>query len=70
MIYLTGDTHGDLERFKDRALKRLRREDTLIVCGDFGFLWDDSPAERRPGPPWKRKSTPSSLWTAPTTASR
>ena len=47
MIYLTGDTHGDLERFKDRALKRLRREDTLIVCGDFGFLWDDSPAERR-----------------------
>lgn len=46
MIYVTGDTHGDLNRFKDPALKSLRRGDTLIICGDFGFLWDGSKRER------------------------
>lgn len=47
MVYITGDTHGDLTRFDAPELKRLRREDTLIVCGDFGFVWDDSPAEKK-----------------------
>lgn len=42
MIYVTGDTHGDFERFKDPALKKLGRGDILIICGDFGFLWDGS----------------------------
>lgn len=44
MIYVTGDTHGDVKRFK--AMKKLRRGDTLIICGDFGFFWDDSKKER------------------------
>lgn len=44
MIYVTGDTHGDVKRF--RAMKKLRRGDTLIICGDFGFFWDDSKKER------------------------
>lgn len=47
MVYITGDTHGDPARFDTPALKHLRREDTLIVCGDFGFVWDDSPAEKK-----------------------
>ncbi len=47
MIYVISDTHGDLARFRAPALRRLRRGDTLIVLGDFGFVWDDSPAERR-----------------------
>ena len=44
MIYVTGDTHGDVKRFK--AMKKLRRGDTLIICGDFGFFWDGSKKER------------------------
>lgn len=46
MVYVTGDTHGDLDRFKDSQIKKLRRGDTLIICGDFGFLWDGSRRER------------------------
>lgn len=45
MIYITGDTHGDISRFRDSITRKLRRDDTLIVCGDFGFIWDGSRAE-------------------------
>ena len=47
MIYLTDDTHGELKRFSAPELRRLKAEDTLIVCGDFGFLWDGGPAEEK-----------------------
>lgn len=47
MIYITGDMHGDLERFKQKALKPLQRGDSLIVCGDFGFIWDGSQRENK-----------------------
>lgn len=47
MIFVTGDTHGDIERFNDPRLKNLRDGDTLIVCGDFGFLWDGSKREKK-----------------------
>ncbi len=47
MIYLTGDTHGELDRFQKGKLRWLGKNDTVIVLGDFGFLWDDSKAERR-----------------------
>lgn len=48
MIYVTGDTHGDLERFKSKSIaKRLKKGDFLIVCGDLGFFWNDSKAERK-----------------------
>lgn len=46
MIYVTGDTHGDIDRFKDSQFKKLRRGDTLIVCGDFGFIWNGSKKEK------------------------
>lgn len=46
MVYVTGDTHGDIERFKDPALKKLGAGDTLIICGDFGFIWDGSKKEQ------------------------
>lgn len=39
MIYITGDTHGDKGRFTVKDAARLKRGDTLIVLGDFGFLW-------------------------------
>lgn len=47
MVYVTGDIHGDLSRFKSRELRGLKKNDYLIVCGDFGFLWDGSKEERR-----------------------
>ncbi|MBQ1242387.1 MAG: metallophosphoesterase [Oscillospiraceae bacterium] len=47
MVYVTGDLHGDLQRFRTPPFRKLRRRDTLIVAGDFGFLWDGSAAERR-----------------------
>lgn len=45
MIYVTGDTHGIASRFDDPRLRKLRRGDTLIICGDFGFLWNGSKEE-------------------------
>ena len=39
MVYVTGDLHGEYARFSDPAFRRLKKGDTLIVCGDFGFLW-------------------------------
>lgn len=47
MIYVTGDTHGDLSRFETGGARRLKKNDTVIVCGDFGFLWDGSPKEEK-----------------------
>ena len=47
MIFITGDTHGDLSRFRKKELKKLRKNDTLIICGDFGFVWDGSKAEQK-----------------------
>lgn len=42
MIYVTGDTHGELAEFLERlALLSLTEKDTVIVCGDFGFTWGD-----------------------------
>lgn len=46
MIYITGDTHGDITRFKKRELKKLKAKDYLIICGDFGFMWDESAEEQ------------------------
>ncbi len=45
MIYITGDTHGNYERLSSRSLAFMQPGDTLIVCGDFGFVWDGSPKE-------------------------
>ena len=47
MIYVTGDVHGELERFS--KFKKLfgRRKDYCLVCGDFGFVWDGSEEEQK-----------------------
>jgi hypothetical protein len=47
MIYVTGDLHGDIERFRHPVIKKMKRGDTLLVCGDFGFLWSGGPKEQR-----------------------
>lgn len=46
MVYITGDIHGDLARFRTKPFRALKKDDTLIVCGDFGFLWDNSRKEQ------------------------
>ncbi|MDR2526107.1 MAG: hypothetical protein LBC83_08035 [Oscillospiraceae bacterium] len=46
MLYFTGDTHGDPSRFHDAEARPLKKDDTLVVCGDFGFVWDGSKTEK------------------------
>lgn len=38
--------HGELSRFNDKKIKSLKKGDMLIVCGDFGFVWDGSRHEQ------------------------
>ena len=55
MIYITGDTHGDLSHFKDPKLKRLGEKDIVIVCGDFGFLWNPNDPKEKRNLEWLKK---------------
>ena len=50
MIIITGDLHGDydvqkLKRGNNPELDDAKKEDYLIICGDFGMVWDDSPTD-------------------------
>ncbi|HIZ55808.1 MAG TPA: hypothetical protein H9671_06345 [Firmicutes bacterium] len=47
MLYVTGDMHGDVSAFRRPGISRLRKNDCLFVCGDFGFIWQGTPAEKR-----------------------
>ena len=47
MVYITGDIHGDLSDLDSRNIGRLKKGDTLIVTGDFGFIWNNSKSELR-----------------------
>ena len=46
MIYITGDTHGEYERFSNQQMRaqgpKLTEEDYVIVCGDFGLCWENN----------------------------
>ncbi len=46
MIYVTGDMHGDIDRLFDKEWRKLKPGDTVIVCGDFGFLWNGDKEEK------------------------
>lgn len=48
MIYITGDTHGELSRFIGNNMgdSTWTAEDVLIVCGDFGFVYYGNEEER------------------------
>lgn len=48
MIYATGDTHGSFQRFGSKCFpeqKVMGRDDYVIICGDFGGVWADTPEE-------------------------
>lgn len=55
MIYLTGDTHGDLNCFKNPKLSKLGEKDILIVCGDFGFIWNPDDENEKKKMEWLKK---------------
>lgn len=47
MIYVTGDIHGDIDIHKLNTQNfpeqsNLTKDDYVIICGDFGLVWDDS----------------------------
>ena len=46
MIYVTGDMHGDESRLYDSQWRKLKSGDVLIVCGDFGYLWNGGKNEK------------------------
>lgn len=42
MIHITGDTHGEYSEFLERlSAISPAPQDTVIICGDFGFVWGD-----------------------------
>lgn len=42
MICITGDTHGEYNELLSRMYNnQIKKGDTAIVCGDFGFVWND-----------------------------
>jgi len=50
MIYITGDTHRHINSDKLNLnnwaeQKELTKDDYLIICGDFGYVWDNSDFE-------------------------
>lgn len=46
MIYITGDTHGDLDRINDFRLKiNLQKDDVMIILGDVGLNFFMNKAE-------------------------
>lgn len=43
MIYVTGDCHSDFRRFSTPNFpeqKEMTKDDLVIICGDFGGVWD------------------------------
>ena len=42
-VFITGDIHSDVRRFTTMAFpeqKELTKDDIVIICGDFGLVWD------------------------------
>lgn len=45
MIYITGDIHGDPSRLSMECFpeqKEMTKDDYVIICGDFGLVWDQT----------------------------
>ena len=50
MIYITGDVHGGIDIRKLLDIKfeaTIKPEDYLIICGDFGFIWNYKKQDRK-----------------------
>lgn len=50
MIYITGDCHQDFERFNMKNFpeqRELTRDDHVIICGDFGGVWNKNEEKKK-----------------------
>ena len=50
MIYATGDTHGSVQRLQPGHVPEqagMTRDDYVIICGDFGGVWDGGKKDER-----------------------
>ena len=50
MVFATGDTHGNFLRFRPENFpeqENMTKNDYVIICGDFGGVWDGSKKERQ-----------------------
>lgn len=50
-IFVTGDTHGEIDLFKLTSRhfelgRELTKNDYVIICGDFGAIWDGAKSDR------------------------
>lgn len=54
MIFVTGDIHGSLDinklscrkNRKNNLFNNISNNDYIIICGDFGLIWNNSKNER------------------------
>ena len=47
MVFVTGDLHGNFERFKPKYFPeqaRMTKQDIMICAGDFGGVWNACPS--------------------------
>lgn len=50
MIFVTGDCHSDFRRFNTETFpiqKELTKDDTVIILGDFGGVWNRDDEDKR-----------------------
>lgn len=47
MLLVTGDVHADMDDFRKRPFGRIKKTDSILVCGDFGILWDGGREEKK-----------------------
>lgn len=48
-IFVTGDTHSDVRRFKSKRFpqgRELTRDDYVIILGDFGLVWEQKESSK------------------------
>lgn len=63
MIYITGDTHGALSMNRLNSDnfpqgKELTKDDYVIICGDFGLVWNNNGEDY-----WWRRWLDNKPWT-------
>lgn len=54
MIYITGDCHGNFERFNASIFpeqNEMTKNDYVIICGDFGGVWNAEIEKKNPSKP-------------------
>lgn len=54
MVYVTGDTHADFTRFASKNFAA-NSDDFVIICGDFGGVWDRGTKEENHWLDWLGK---------------